>query len=545
LSGRRALRAFAAYVVLTLAMAWPLARHPAAWGIPNPDVLGNTWAMAWVVHQAAADPAHIADANIYWPHAGSLGFTESLYPQALQAAPVLALGGPPLLAHNLVALLTFPLAGLGVFLLARRLTGSEAGAFLAGLGFAFCAHRFDHVVHVQSLSTQWLPLALLALVAAVEGRSRKWIVAVFAFALLQALSSGYLAVVMAVAAGITLLWLCLEARSLSGIAGPALALVLAAVVAWAAYAPHRAAQARYGLDRTKAELVHWSARMESYLDPGPEPWLPHLRALRGGFRTGEPLYPGLMVLGLAAVGSASLRRSAPARLGLALFGLGFLFSLGPEVRALGLTLPGPFEALRSFQSVRLLRTPSRMAVLALLGLGLLAAVGFARLSARWPRWRHPVFAALAALAMVEAFPAALLRLVRPVPPPPPAALWLAAAPRGPELELPWDEAHDGALYVYWSTAHWQPMVNGWGGFEPPGNFSLGLLGRRWPGPGVARTLRGVGVRYVLVHTALLTDAQRERGSREPLPEGVRLAAAFGPDRVYEIAPQAGPATAQR
>ena len=33
-------------------------------------------------------------------------------------------------------------------------------AFLAGLGFGFCTYRWDHIVHIQSLSTQWLPLAL-------------------------------------------------------------------------------------------------------------------------------------------------------------------------------------------------------------------------------------------------------------------------------------------------------------------------------------------------------------------------------------------------
>jgi hypothetical protein len=533
---RAALGAFAAYLGLTLVLTWPLARRPSTHGIPNADVLGNAWAMAWVVHQAAAEPTRVAEANIYWPHAGSLGFTESLYPQALQAAPVLALGGSPLLAHNLVALLTFPLAGLGVFLLARRLTGSAAGAFLAGLGFAFCAHRFDHIVHVQSLSTQWLPLALLAMLAFVHGRSRKWLAAVFAFALLQALSSGYLAVVMAVAAGVTLAALAFESRSARGLIAPALALGLAAGLAWAAYAPHRAAQARHGLDRTRGELVHWSARVESYLDPGREAVLPHLRWLRSRFRTGEPLYPGLVILGLAAVGCLALRGSAAARLGLALLVVGFLLSLGPEIRLVGLTLPGPFEALRSFQSIRLLRTPSRMGVIALLGLALLASVGWARLAARWPRWKRPVFGLLALLAVVEAFPAGLARLVRPLDPPPPSAGWLASAPRGPTLELPWDEAHDATLYVYWSTAHWQPMVNGWGGFEPRGNFGLGLVGKRWPGPGVVRAFRAAGVRYVVVHTALLGEAQRERIRREPLPDGVRLAAELGGDRVYEITP---------
>lgn len=534
MSDRRTLVAFGAYVLLGIVLTWPLARQPATHGIPNADVLGNAWAMAWVVHQAGTDPARIADANIYWPHAGSLGFTESLYPQALQAAPVLALGGSPLLAHNLVALLTFPLAGLGVFLLARRLTGSAAGAFLAGLGFAFCAHRFDHVVHVQSLSTQWLPLALLAIVAAVHHRSRSWLAAVFAFALLQALSSGYLAVVMAVAAAVTLVVLGLESRSVKALSASALALVLAAGLAYAAYAPHREAQARHGLDRTRGELVHWSARVESYLDPGREAALPHQLWLRSRFKTGEPLYPGLVVLALALFGTLALRASSAARLGLALLVVGFLLSLGPEIRIFGLTLPGPFEALRSFQSIRLLRTPSRMGVIALLGLGLLAAVGWSRFAARWPRWRRPVFAMLGVLAVAEAFPVGLARLVRPVEPPPPAARWLASAPRGPVLELPWDEAHDGALYVYWSAAHWQPMVNGWGGFEPPGNFGLGLVGKRWPGPGVVRAFRAAGVRYVVVHTALLKEAQRERIRNEPLPDGVRLAASLGGDHIYEI-----------
>jgi hypothetical protein len=241
-----------------------------------------------------------------------------------------------------------------------------------------------------------------------------------------------------------------------------------------------------------------------------------------------------VVLGLAAVGCLALRGSAAARLGLALLVVGFLLSLGPEIQAFGLSVPGPFEALRSLQSIRLLRTPSRMGVIALLGLALLASAGWARLAGRWPRWKRPVFALLALLAVAEAFPPGLSRLVRPVEPPPPAARWLASAPRGPVLELPWYEAHDGAFYVYWSTVHWQPMVNGWGGFEPPGNFGLGLVGKRWPGPGVARALRDAGVRYVVVHTALLNDPQRERIRREALPEGVRLAADLGDDRVYEI-----------
>ena len=38
----------------------------------------------------------------------------------------------------------------------------------------------------------------------------------------------------------------------------------------------------------------------------------------------------------------------------------------------------------------------------------------------------------------------------------------------------------GGRYLYWSTLHWQPMVNGWGGFFPVGATALGTTGRHFP-----------------------------------------------------------------
>jgi hypothetical protein len=103
------------------------------------------------------------------------------------------------------------------------------------------------------------------------------------------------------------------------------------------------------------------------------------------------------------------------------------------------------------------------------------------------------------------------------------------------LELPWNEFEEGALYLYWSTVHWQPMINGYGSYEPTGNRGLGLVGRRWPTPYSSRVLRASGVRYVVVHTDRVSPAQRERLlSAEPLPAGVKLGAVFGEDRLYVI-----------
>jgi hypothetical protein len=527
--------AFAAYAVLTAAVFWPLAAAPARMGFPNPDTYGNTWAMAWVHHQARADPLRLYDANVYFPHAQSLTFTETLLPEALQAAPVRLLGGSPLLAHNLVLLLSFPLSGLGAFLLARELSGSRACAFIAGLGFTFCAYRFDHLVHVQSLSTQWLPFAILYLLRATRTGRPAHLLALAGFALLQALSSGYYAVLLAPALGIPLLQAWLDPARRRQAVRAAGALLCAAALTVLASVPAWLTQRRQGLVRGRAEVIHWSARWRSYLEPGRYAAWPHLRALQVLVHDSEPLYPGLVILVLAVPGLAQARRSEPARMSAMLAAAGLLLSLGPEVHVGPWTVPGPYEVLRLLPGGAALRTPSRLGILAVLGLDLLAAVGWARVSARLARPRAAA-AAVACLAVAELWPADLRGSIREVPPPPAAARWLATAPRGPVLELPAAEG-DGALYAYWSTVHWQPMVNGWGAFAPPDDPGLAALGGRWPTSYTAGVFRKAGIRYVVVHTDRVSPGQQRRIAEDPLPYAVRVAADFGPDRIYVIDPE--------
>ena len=153
--------ALLSYAAITVVLTWPQAWAPGRLALPNGDLFGHAWGLAWVVRQAFRNPSHLYDSNMYFPHSLSLAYTESLLPQALIAAPILLAGGDPVLAHNLVVLLTLPLCGLGAYLLAYDLCRSRQGAFLAGLGYAFCAHHWLHLVHIGVLSVQWLPLALL------------------------------------------------------------------------------------------------------------------------------------------------------------------------------------------------------------------------------------------------------------------------------------------------------------------------------------------------------------------------------------------------
>jgi hypothetical protein len=524
---RAAVAAVLLYCTLTAAAFWPLARGPAHTLIPNDDVYGNAWAMAWVVHQAVRSPLHLFDANSFHPRPSSFAYTEPLLPIAVQGAPLLLAGGSPVLAHNVVLLVSFPLAGLAMFLLVRDRTGSAAAGLLAGLAWAFSAYRFQHLVHVQSLATQWLPLAVLFLLRALERGGRRDAALGALFALLQVLSSGYYAVMTALGLGTMLVLEGPRAHRAGHLRPVLVALTVSALVALLVFLPYglvvsrQAAELGRAVLKGPAEAARYSAIVATYV------------------RRGDELFPTAIIAALALAALVTRCGDRTVRLGAALVLVGIAFSLGPSPE--GGAWPSPYDLVRRVPGLSILRTPVRLGVLALFGLDLLAGVAAAAL-ARGGRGARGALAAAAILLAVELRPRDVWRLFQPLPPIPESARWLASVPRGAVLELPWDEDHLGlgGRYLYWSTAHWQPMVNGWGGFFPVGATALGVTGRHFPLGPTVRELRAAGVRYVVVHLpAVRPQQQAMLKSDEPLPPGLALAADFGVDRVYEIDP-AGP-----
>lgn len=161
--------------------------------------------------------------------------------------------------------------------------------------------------------------------------------------------------------------------------------------------------------------------------------------------------------------------------------IGFWLSLGPEPRAGGKLLNGPglyallYHHVPGFDG---LRVPARFAVLVMLGLSMLAAFGVRDLVRR--RTSPVVLAALGLLLLGESLAAPLpVNLVSAdrVLPPPARVFPLAEAPafyraiaRLPAtavlVELPFGDTTWELRYVYYSTVHWHPLVNGYSGGFP-------------------------------------------------------------------------------
>ena len=140
------------------------------------DSLLNMWAIAWNGEQLLAllrgDFTRIGtyfDGNIFHPAPLTLAYTEHMFAPAVQALPVYAATGNPILSYNLLFLASFALSGWGMYLFVRALTGDWRAAFLAGAAFAFAPYRFHQAPHLQVMWSAWMPFVRNPLDQAVAG----------------------------------------------------------------------------------------------------------------------------------------------------------------------------------------------------------------------------------------------------------------------------------------------------------------------------------------------------------------------------------------
>ena len=126
------------YTLLALVVTHPLWLHSAD-AVPGDigDPLLNTWIIAWDAHATLTNPLQLFDANIFFPLPNTLAYSEHLLSTAALILPLGLVSGQPVLGYNLSLLFSFPLAGLGMYLLVLHWTHRHGAAFLAGLAYAF------------------------------------------------------------------------------------------------------------------------------------------------------------------------------------------------------------------------------------------------------------------------------------------------------------------------------------------------------------------------------------------------------------------------
>jgi hypothetical protein len=548
-----------AYAALTFLMALPFSLSPGSRVLADvPDIHLFIWTLAWDAHAFVTQPLHIFDANIYYPYANTLAYSENLIGSAFFAAPILWLTGNAVLAMNLTALLTCVLCGTGAFFLARRLNMSVAAAFLCGLIFAFAPPRFIRIGQLHMTAVQWIPFSLAFLHTYLDRGTRRDLLLAIACFTLQALASGHGAAYLVVAILALLAWRFAIGDPLDvrrrlrdvGVAG----LYLIAPAVWIVL-PYRIAQADAGLKR--GYLSGAQPGIESFL-ASPARFHMFLQSRLWGPFDKEPdafLFPGILVLVLAAVAVFSwptfARASADKTVGrpgrLRLLDKTTAFYLLIAIVSVLMFIERPFELWRYvywLPGFNFIRVPSRFIILTMLALAVLAGLGFDRLAVHLTRTARSVAAALLAVLLLSeyaVYPFAGVPFAVDIPA---IDRWLDTRPKPfvvAEVPVP-SPGNLGALErqqtqsMLHSMAHWQKTVHGYSGMRRPYHDQLYLELTAFPDATSIASLREAGVTYVVVHT-------NEYGVRWPTIEeqiakapALRLEHVEGDGRVYTILP---------
>ncbi len=549
--------AAATFFALAIFMTWPLAAAltrniPGDYG----DPLYAAWALAWVSHQLGRALTghfdaltHFWDANQLFPEQHALAFSDHFIAQALPVAPLYWMTGNPILSLNAAYLIAFTLSGLGTFLLVRELTGSAAAGLASGVVLAFNEFvLYSELSHLQVLSTGWMPLALYALRRYFVGRSRVALAAAGCCLVLSNLSAGYYLVMFAPFVALYCVWEITTRRAwrdhrllvdLALLAAGVLVVTLPFI--W----PYLEMRRRFGFSRSLGEVQSMAAPVDAYL---------------ASFQRMAVAYVLAAIAIAASAVRAVTRAGTAAGTGGQLAGfwivaglIAFWLSLGPLPALYGSTYPAVslYTALAPYwPGLDAIRVPARFvsiflvffAVLVGLGGGLLARMGKAGVVATLV-----LGAAIVGMNVRRPFPLNRELLspyvkptaayLRPSPEPPPVYRYISSLPPNAALaEFPADDLWYSTRYLYFSTFHWRPIVNGFTSFYPPAALDrIRWLINPLRTPDEAwTTLRSAGVTHVVLHTG----AWDENTARSLMAyfegRGARMHVQFDGAIVYEL-----------
>jgi len=533
---------------LTAALAFPLSVRPAGHVMSaSPDTNLFMWTLAWDVHAFTHQPLRIFDANIYYPLRHTLAYSENLIGSALVAAPILWLTANPVLALNLVSLLSAALCGLGAYVLGRQVGMGAGGAIVCGIVYAFSPPRFLRLDQLHLATIQWVPFGLAALHAYLDGRQSRALRFAALFFSLQALSSGHGVVFLT----LSMLGLVVFRVALGEPIAPGQRLrdlgftgALAVAPAILVFVPYLMVQREAGLRRT---LENWTVSASSFL-ASPSHVHQWLLSLVPNARINETadayLFPGFLPIALASVALIRARDRRVVRFYALLTIVSVWLTLGPPI--------GIWPLVYWLPGLNFIRVPSRFMLLAILGLAVLAGfgaeitktAGHEDTKARkhiFLRVFVPSWLPLLLLFEFASFPLGLDPYVIEIPP---IDRWLATRPKPfvvAEVPLPnpsdlgaWERRH--TAFMLHSTAHWQKTVHGYSGLRLPLHVELYDELTRFPDERSLASLERLGVTYVVVHTDWYREGERLEIDRrfEPWRDRLRLVRAEGEGRVYAI-----------
>jgi hypothetical protein len=452
---------FLLYLVLTVAMTWPVAKQLTTQLVGHGgDMWVHYWNNWWVGQALKRGVTPYYTDLLFYPNGASLVYHNLGWVNIAGALALKPLLGP-MGAYNMVFLLNIALCGYAMYNLVGYLLQSRSAAFVAGLVLAFWPYRLLHVDHPNLICTQWGVWFLLYLIRTVrEGRRRHVLLAAL-FLTLTAFARLQLFVLMLFPAAIYLLYSLFRERECWS-RQTVLRLVAVGMLTGAALAYPVFPLVREQLAGDYPDDVFIDEQSENQTDllafilpnsshPLRKEYLPDIL-------TTHVAFVGYTTLAVGVYGV--VRSDRRARLWVWIAAFSFVMALGPDLLLGGKVypeVPMPYRLIGWSFPVRILRNPHRFNILLAVAAAVLVGYGIRSLSST--KWRGRLVPLLVAgLVLFE-----YLRVPLPVADTEYSPFYDQLAATSEQFglyDLPMGFSGPAKFYMYLQTIHGKPIVQG-------------------------------------------------------------------------------------
>ena len=399
-------KVLALYSFLTVVFTYPVILHLNSRIMGDGDAWLFVWNMWWMRFSLLQGINPFCSDYIHFP-TGTCAYIHTWnFPVTLASIPLQSFFSTVSL-YNMAALLSFVLAGFGMFRVALFLGIGRPGAAVAGIAYAFSPYHFAHALgHLNQISYQWIPFFLLAYLKGWSlGWGRRRVLVAAGWLILVGLTDWYFFVFCGFAMAILLVSSAFERRK--EFAANLRGTFQVGTVSLVALAPLLAAmvgQAIQGIPLEQASRVYL-ADLQSFFVPGPistfSDWFARWNLAWTGGKSELATFIPWSVLLLAIWGRG--RIGAVHRRWLTLWiGVFFVLSLGPFLHIGGTVYDSvllPYGWLEKIPGLGIIRAPIRFHLMTYLGVCLFYGAAVARL-AQMARGRL-IVGGLGALVLLE------------------------------------------------------------------------------------------------------------------------------------------------
>lgn len=526
----------ALFCALALGTTYPIMTAPGSLFGNSADPLLIAWQLESMAEKFSHGLGGMWESNIFYPNEHTYLYTEHMLGFGLLAWPIIAVTDNPILAYNLLMVLSMTLTGWVMVLIVRQWISSLPLAIAAAITFVTTPFFFVHFYQLHVGAFLFLALAFLFFLRWLRDGEALSLVCFLFFMIVEIASSGNLSFMILPPLAVTVaVWMALDPTHRTK--------KRRIHLGWAACALFAALALFYGsyflvqIERPIGEMMLYSMTLRDYVLVSPWivewGWMSPSASSERYFFVGVVPFLGILsgIVLLIKRFRQLPERTQKEAFALAVFLLAAAFlSLGPEIQITdGVpTIGGPYSLLSFLPGYQSLRSLGRASIFVLFVSVLLASIG-------WGSWfdRRRGLRAWAASAIVGAAVIAELVLTPFVP------IWVEKAPAFKDLPpvYHWLEEHRSdytmielpigkntfieGSYTYASAFHGMKMVNGYSGHFPDTFQEAMRIMPLFPSDASIEFLRALNVDLVVLHKDFLSAEEWERITSElariPLP----------------------------